>query len=87
MLVLLMPCYIHKAINCTSFKRGDALTFFIERIHPLSPVAVLLTFISHCYGRRMPCSFFLSIFYLFFPRLISAVGDWMFAILPHMAWP
>jgi len=25
--------------------------------------------------------------YLFFPRLISAVGDWMFAILPHMVWP
>jgi len=23
----------------------------------------------------------------FFPRLISAVGDWMSAILPHMVWP
>jgi len=22
----------------------------------------------------------------FFPRLISAVGDWMSAILPHMLW-
>jgi len=32
------------------------------------------------------CSFFLlSIF--FFPRLISAVGDWMFTILWHMVWP
>jgi len=29
-------------------------------------------------------SFFLSIF---FPRLISAVADWMSAILPHMVWP
>jgi len=29
-----------------------------------------------------------SIFYLsFFPRLISAVADWMSAILPHMVWP
>jgi len=27
--------------------------------------------------------FFLS----FFPRLISAVGDWMSTILPHMVWP
>jgi len=27
--------------------------------------------------------FFLS----FFPRLISAVADWMSAILPHMVWP
>jgi len=40
----------------------------------------------------LPCSFFLlssSIFYilLFFPRLISAAGDWMSAILPHMVWP
>jgi len=29
----------------------------------------------------------LSSFLIFFPRLISAVGDWMSAILPHMAWP
>jgi len=29
---------------------------------------------------------FLS-FFLFFPRLISAVGDWMFTILRHMVWP
>jgi len=28
-----------------------------------------------------------SIFYLFFPLLISAVADWMSAILPHMVWP
>jgi len=25
--------------------------------------------------------------HLFFPRLISAVGDWMFTILWHMVWP
>jgi len=25
--------------------------------------------------------------FLFFPRLISAVADWMSAILPHTAWP
>jgi len=29
-------------------------------------------------------SFVLSIY---FPRLISAVADWMSAILPHMVWP
>jgi len=23
----------------------------------------------------------------FLPRLISVVGDWMSAILPHMVWP
>jgi len=26
-------------------------------------------------------------FFLFFPRLISAVADWMSTILPHMMWP
>ena len=30
---------------------------------------------------------FLSSFFFFFPRLISAVGDWMFTILRHMGWP
>jgi len=30
-------------------------------------------------------SFFLLLF--LFPRLISAVGDWMSTILPHMVWP
>ena len=31
----------------------------------------------------------LSIFLLsvFFPRLISAFGDWMCTIFPHMVWP
>jgi len=32
----------------------------------------------------LPCGYF---FFLFFPRLISAVADWMSAILPHMVWP
>jgi len=32
--------------------------------------------------------FLSSIFvYLFFPRLISAAGDWMSTILPHMVGP
>jgi len=30
------------------------------------------------------CGFF---FLLLFPRLISAVAEWMSAILPHMVWP
>ena len=31
--------------------------------------------------------FLLSSSIFFFPRLISAVGDWMFTILWHMVWP
>ena len=34
----------------------------------------------------LPCSFFLLLS-IFFPRLISAAGDWMSTILPHMVWP
>jgi len=31
---------------------------------------------------------YLSLFLLtFFPRLVSAVGDWMSTILAHMVWP
>ena len=33
------------------------------------------------------CSFFLLLSIVFFPRLISAVGDWMFTILWHLVWP
>ena len=37
----------------------------------------------------LPCGGFFLSFYLlsFFPRLISAVADWMYTILPHMMWP
>ena len=36
----------------------------------------------------LPCSFYLlSSIYLFFPRLISAAGDGISTILPHMVWP
>jgi len=38
---------------------------------------------GHIYFRPVVCSFF----HLFFPRLISAVGDWLSVILPHMVWP
>ena len=34
----------------------------------------------------LPCGFF-YLLSSFFPRLISAVTDWMSTILPHMVWP
>jgi len=39
----------------------------------------------YVFALRFLSFFFLSFF--FFPRLISAVGDWMSTILPHMVWP
>jgi len=57
----------------------------------------LATFNTRLVVSRRPHSFgppyyifcpVISIFLLsFFPRLISAVGDWMSTILPHMVWP
>jgi len=37
----------------------------------------------------LPCGFFylLLLSCIFFPCLISAVGDWISTILPHMVWP
>jgi len=36
-----------------------------------------------------PCvaDIFVLFFFFCFPRLISAVADWMSTILPHMVWP
>ena len=53
---------------------------------PLGQLSFL--FMVALYVIRQTIYIFIPSFVLFFfPRLISAVGDWMFAILPHMAWP
>ena len=58
------------------------LTYY-TRVSLWSPYGIGQTIIF------LPCRFFLSFYLLpsFFPRLISAVGDWMSTILLHMAWP
>jgi len=38
-------------------------------------------------GHYIFALWFLLSVYLFFPRVISAVADWMSAILAHMVWP
>jgi len=39
-------------------------------------------------GQALYFAAVVSVFLLLcFPRLLSAVGDWMSAILPHMMWP
>jgi len=36
----------------------------------------------------LPCGFYLLFLSIYlFPRLISAVADWMTTILTHMVWP
>jgi len=41
---------------------------------------------DHIYFHPVVCSFFFFLLFVF-PHLISAVEDWMSAILPHMVWP
>jgi len=55
---------------------------------------MIKTYIVHCiYGRPMADHYVFALwfrsssFFLLFSRLISAVADWMSAILPHMVWP
>jgi len=61
---------------------------------PMLAVSLFLSTKSYLwppYVRGGPLYFcpVVSIYYLsiFFPRLISAAGDWMSTILPHMVWP
>jgi len=76
-LVLLFYCHFIMVALCN---RADHYIFMLWFVLLLwSPYVIGRPYIfSSCY--------YLS-FYLFFPRLISAVGDWMSTILPHMVWP
>jgi len=73
--------------------RRYRLRYFLLK---LSAIHIIDTDTSTLYGRRMeegrplyfcPVVSSFSSFYFFIPRLISAVADWMSAILPQMAWP
>ena len=44
-------------------------------------------FVDKTRQRRWVVIIFLRGDFFFFPRLISAVADWMSAILVHMVWP
>ena len=75
--------------------QSNALIAYIPGI--VHVVNIIILFVLHYYGRPMEHGrplyfalwlllsfFFLSSFFLFFPRLISAAADWMSTILPHM---
>jgi len=57
-----------------------ALTNHLRNFYFLWPPYVIVADIIF-----FPCDFYILFF--FFPRLISAGGDWMSTILPHMVWP
>jgi len=54
-----------------------------------SKLVIMAALHSRCGHLFLPCGFFYlsSFFLLFFPRLISAVAEWMSTMLLHMMWP
>ena len=59
---------------------GRRLDVYHTSTNGVAPVMVALC-------NRADHIIFSCCFFLFFHRLISAVGDWMFTIVWHMVWP
>jgi len=76
LILLLGSTWVQHYISCRNILSNHYLW---------SPYGIGQTIIfSSCFLLLLSSFFF---FFLFFPRLISAVGDWMFTILWHMVWP
>ena len=59
----------------------------LENIRKIMHIMAAL-FLCNGAGHYIFALWFLSILSSsYFPRLISAVGDWMSTILPHVVWP
>ena len=65
--------YIDTTRNATECATTLPLTVFMVALCNRADHYIFILFLSSSFS-----------FFLFFPRLISAVGDWMSAILPHM---
>ena len=67
----------------------DITIFVLKRDVKLQLTNVSMVALCNRADHYIFALWFLSFFFLssFFPRLISAVGDWMYTILPHMMWP
>jgi len=57
-----------------------------EILQPLYYITVMAALYSRCRHYILQ-PWFLSFFFLVFPRLFAAVTDWMSSILRHMMWP
>jgi len=97
----LWSVHLHRSVVYTRLLHNSAIFWFLMQsfflfsacLSDVKLLAILYTIFCHCLLNFLwgaghyifPCGFF---FYLsFFPRLISAITDWMSAILPHMVWP
>jgi len=74
---------IHRKLRLVRLLKKKDFTIKCQRVSSCilwSPYVIGQTIIfSSCFFPLSSSSFF--------PRLISAVGDWMFTILWHMVWP
>jgi len=73
-------------------KYMQSIFWFLRTWAVKRSVPVLLLWSPYVIGQTIifsSCFFFFFMVALlsFFPRLISAVGDWMSTIIPHMVWP
>ena len=68
-------CYM-KGWGCTDNGLSDVSSFFMVALCSRADHYIFILFLLSSSSSSS-----------FFPRLISAVGDWMFTILRHMVWP
>jgi len=74
-----------QSVRCRNFLKHAKY----EKSSGVAGVQQTTVFMVALWNRADSYIFILSFVLLlsFFPRLISAVTDWMSAILPHMVWP
>ena len=63
------------------------VTVLITLLMPVDKLESFMVALCNRADHKIFMLFLSSSSFLFFPRLISAVGDWMFTILWHMVWP
>ena len=63
------------------------MLYVLDYYLPLHHAVVRVSFVMAALRSR--CGHYIFVLWssFFIHRLISAVGDWMFTILPHMVWP
>jgi len=61
--------------------------FFVKLLRPLIMMIIVALWNREDHYILILLFVLLPSFFLFFHRLISAVAEWMSAILAHMVWP
>jgi len=86
LIVTFSVAFLPKTIKVIARKSTDILIQCVDSLFSLSLVSLWPPCVIGQAVKFLPCGFFLCLS-IFFPRPVSAVADWMSAILPHMVWP